>query len=229
MARYTKGIPRRTPKPAGQREIDLRLRAKPVPVKSTSASRQRRLTSTATEEVTDEPIPVGDQDLRCKINARSEESEPMEEDTEDLQKDTEPTPVPIDVSKEKPVFKNTDCRTEWDRRTEFIRKMISAFDKEWLPCAGTKELTRFLQDMTVPRKAINELIPEKLKILREEDMETVKLRVQTLSHKALDSKKDADCQKRRSSSASTGGESLGQPGDSSAPKVDLDLGDLIEE
>ena len=35
--------------------------------------------------------------------------------------------------------------------------------------------------------------------------------------------------RKRSSSISTGGESLGQPGDSSSPEVDLDLGDLLDE
>ena len=116
LARFTKGIPKRTPKPPGQRKIALRLAPKPVPAKSTSASRQRRLTSTprktppsaATEEViTVEPTPAVDQDLRSKINARSKDSEPMEEEThnaEDQLKEPEPTLVPIDCSKEKPVL-----------------------------------------------------------------------------------------------------------------------------
>ena len=129
----------------------------------------------------------------------------------------------------KPVYKHTDRRTEWDRRKEFIRKMIVAFDKERLPDTGTKELTRFLQDMTVPRKAISELIPEDLKILREDEMQKIILRIQSLSSKAIDSKKDHNCMKKKSSSSSTCGDSLVQPSDSSAPEVDTDLGDLAEK
>ena len=67
LARFTEGIARRTQKPTGQREIDLRWAPKPVPAKSTSASRQRRLRTTprktiasaATEEViVVEPTPA---------------------------------------------------------------------------------------------------------------------------------------------------------------------------
>ena len=73
----------------------------------------------------------------------------------------------------KPVYKHTDRRTEWERRREFIGKMIVAFDKERLPDTRTKELTRFLQDMTVPRKVISELIPEEFEILREDEMKKI--------------------------------------------------------
>ena len=83
--------------------------------------------------------------------------------------------------------------------------------------------------MTIPRKAISELIPEEFKILREDEMKKIILRVWTLSSKAIDSKKDPDCQKKKSSSASTCGDSLGQPSDSSAPEVDTDLGYLVQE
>ena len=117
-------------KPAGEREIDLRLTLKPAPAKTNSSKKQKRPakempnTSRKTPpranlvEVADEPTPVPDQDLRSKITARSEDSEEpmvMDEEThdaEDLQKDPEPTPVPIDVIKEKPVYKNKDHRTE---------------------------------------------------------------------------------------------------------------------
>ena len=83
--------------------------------------------------------------------------------------------------------------------------------------------------MSVPRKCISELIPEEFETLREDEMQKIILRIQTLSSKAIDSKKDHDCQKKKSSSSSTCGDSLGQPSDSSAPEVDTDLGDLVEE
>ena len=101
--------------------------------------------------------------------------------------------------------------------------------QERLPDTGTKEHRKFLQDMTVPRKCISELIPEEFENLSESEMEKIILRIQTLSNSALESKKDTDCLKKKSTSSSTCGELLGQPRDSSAPEVNLDLGDSHEE
>ena len=56
-------------------------------------------------------------------------------------------------------------------------------------------------------------------------------RIKTLSNKALDAKKDKDDQKKKPVKASTCGELVGQPTDSSAQEVETlpDLGDSLEE
>ena len=85
--------------------------------------------------------------------------------------------------------------------------------------------------MTVPRKSISELIPEEVECLSESEMQKTILRVQTLSNKALEAKKDVDSLKRKQVPTSTCGELVGKPTDFSAPEVEseLDLGDSHEE
>ena len=83
----------------------------------------------------------------------------------------------------------------------------------------------------IPRKTIRELIPEELTCLSESDLDTTISRVKTLPNKALDAKKDKDDQKKKPVKASTCGELVGQPTDSSAQEVETepDLGDPLEE
>ena len=67
--------------------------------------------------VTEEVI-IEEPAVAVDADARSEDSEPMEEETHDAEdqlKEPEPTLVPTDCSKVKPVFRNTDRRIEWDR------------------------------------------------------------------------------------------------------------------
>ena len=61
----------------------------------------------------------------------------------------EPSLIPVE-----PVFACLDQRAAWDKRKRYLVKMITAFDKERLPDTGTTELTRFLQDMTVPENVL---------------------------------------------------------------------------
>ena len=77
--------------------------------------------------------------------------------------------------------------------------------------SGTRALTQYLQAMTIPRKCINEIIPEEVEYLIESEMQKTILRVQTLSNSALESNKDKDCLKKKPTSTSTCGELLGQP------------------
>ena len=150
----------------------------------------------------------------------------MEEETHDAEAQlVEPEPPLIPVE---PVFACSDGRAAWDKRKRYLVKIITAFNKERLPDTGTTKLRRFLQDMTVPRKCISELIPEEFENLSEDGMQKIILRIQTLSNAAIDSKKDLNCMKKKSSSSSTCGDSLGQLSDSSAPEVEIDLGDSID-
>ena len=83
----------------------------------------------------------------------------------------------------------------------------------------------------IPRKTIRELIPEELACLSESDLDTTISRIKNLSNKALDAKKDKDDQKKKPVKASTCGELVGQPTDSSAQEAETepDLGDSLEE
>ena len=67
--------------------------------------------------------------------------------------------------------------------------------------------------------------------LSESDLDTTISRIKTLSTKALDAKKDKDDQNKKPVKASTCGELVGQPTDSSAQEVETetDLGDSQEE
>ena len=92
-------------------------------------------------------------------------------------------------------------------------------------------MREYLRLEMIPRKTIRELIPEELDCLSESDLDTTISRIKTLSNKALDAKKDKDDQKKKPVKASTCGELVGQPTDSSAQEVETepDLGDSLEE
>ena len=143
----------------------------------TSTPRKTRASAPTEVVITVDPTPATEEVIN---DASSEKSETHDAEVQLVE--PEPPLIPVE-----PVFACRDRRTEWDRKKEFLEKMITAFDQERLPDTGTKELTRFLQDMTVPRKAISELIPEEFKILREGEMKKIILRIQTLSSKAIDS------------------------------------------
>ena len=83
----------------------------------------------------------------------------------------------------------------------------------------------------IPRKICKELIPEELDSLTGPDLDKTIARIQTLSNYALDTKMDKDDVKRKKLvKASTCGESVGQPTDSSAQEAETeDLGDSTEE
>ena len=107
----------------------------------------------ATVEVTIE-VPA----VAVKAEGRSEEYESMDDHDAEAQLE-EPAPPLIPVE---PVFACVDRRTAWEKRRKYLVKMITAFNEERLPGSGTKELRKFLQDMTVPRKCISEMIPEEI-------------------------------------------------------------------
>ena len=67
--------------------------------------------------------------------------------------------------------------------------------------------------------------------LSETEMKRTNSRVQTLSTKALEAKKEKDSLKKKPVKTSTCGELVGQPTDSSAPEVETehDLGDSDDE
>ena len=98
-----------------------------------------------------------DLDLRSKITARIEVSEEAMDTTEDPQdaddipKDPEVPPTPIDADKLDHVFGSMDVRDfKFNKRRNFIGKNIEAFRDIHTPCTGTKELPKFLQDQTIP-------------------------------------------------------------------------------
>ena len=130
----------------------------------------------------------------------------------------------------KPLFKNTDVREKREIRRKYLEKLLQVFKQENLQ-SGTRALREYLKAMTVPRKCISELSPEEFECLSETEMQRTISRVQTLSTKALEAKKDKDSLKKKPVKTSTCGELVGQPTDSSAPEVETehDLGDSDDE
>ena len=93
-------------------------------------------------------------------------------------------------------------------------------------------MRKYLRSEMIPRKTCKELIPEELDSLTGPDLDITIARIQTLSNYALDTKMDKDDVKRKKLvKASTCGESVGQPTDSSAQEAETeqDLGDSTEE
>ena len=228
------------PSPPGQRSIDSRLASKPVTNNRNSARREGRVPSKpkrtrasdpTVKATTEDPTPAKVEEntevpaVIVEVEAVSEDSKPMDAHDAEVQPEEPVVPlIPVE-----PAFTVTDVREKRENRRKYLVKMLIAFNKERIPRSGTKSLTKFLQDMTVPRKCISELIPEEVENLSESEMQKTILRVQTLSNSALESKKDKDSLKKKPAPTSTCGELLGQPRDSSAPEVNLDLGDSHEE
>ena len=133
-------------------------------------------------------------------------------------------PKPIDACKLDHVYGCNDVGfKKFSNRRTFIGKNVKAFEDVRTPCAGTRELRKFLKEQSIPKAVLRELLPEEIETVSDRDMDMIYQRVTTLSNKSLDFEKDAPSPQRKSSPISTGGESLGQPGDSSSPEVGLDL------
>ena len=126
--------------------------------------------------------------MTVEAEATSDNSEPMDVHDAEAKPDetTEPL-LPV-----KPLFKNTDVREKRETRRKYLEKLLQVFMQENLG-SGTSALREYLKAMTVPRKCIAELIPEEFDCLSETEMKRTISRVQTLSTKALEAKKDKDC------------------------------------
>ena len=143
-----------------------------------------------------------------------------------------------------PVFAHTDLRESKERSEEqeekkrkrekkksTLTRMIQIYKENNLG-AGTSALRKYLRSEMIPRKTCKELIPEEFDSLTGSDLDTIIARIKTLSNKALDAKLDKDdLKKKKLVKASTCGESIGQPTDSSAQEAETeqDLGDSPEE
>ena len=141
--------------------------------------------------------------MTVELEAVSEDSEPMDARDAEAQPDGSAVPlIPVE-----PIFTVTDVREKRETRRKYLEKMLLVFKQE-NHGSGTRALTQYLQAMTIPRKCINELIPEEVEYLSESEIQKTILRVQTLSNSALESKKDKDCLKKKQTSTSTCGELL---------------------
>ena len=143
-----------------------------------------------------------------------------------------------------PVFAHTDLRESKEKSEEqedkkrkrekkksTLTRMIQIYKENNLG-AGTSALRKYLRSEMIPRKTCKELIPEEFDSLTGSDLDTIIARIKTLSNKALDAKLDKDdLKKKKLVKASTCGESVGQPTDSSAQEAETeqDLGDSPEE
>ena len=191
---YSRGVARMNPSPPGQRSIDSRLAPKPVTSRksdrkaggASSTPKKTRATDTsvkAKEDTTPATPTVEEGEVAVvtvEAEATSDNSEPMDVHDAEAKPDetTEPL-LPV-----KPLFKNTDVREKRETRRKYLEKMLLVFKQE-NHGSGTRALTQYLQAMTIPRKCINELIPEEVEYLSESEMQKTILRVQTLSNSAL--------------------------------------------
>ena len=193
---YTLNTPRTESRPKGERMIDRRIH-----VTSSTASTQLEVTSTSTGSKPD---------LRTKLSVKTQDLSPAKQVEESViiqvtSKETSPVATEMDIDTPEPVaeaatekkdeakvdasgavFAFRDVRQKtWNAQRESIKSSLLLFQQDRAVEAGTRELSRYLREKLVSKMAQQELMPDKLIRINDDEMALIIARCAGLSIKAL--------------------------------------------